>query len=237
VKEPLPKKIHETIHSRLVNGSIAPGSRLDYKSLARELGVSTTPVREAVAKLAREGFVDLIPRLGAVVRSLCRDTAQQLYEVREALECFAAAKAAERMSAHHLLALKKHHTVMIEVIARHNGERHLPGEQVNRFTHSDQEFHQTIFSGTRNPSLAIALGDSRIQLRIFISFARANDCERLSLACEQHEQILDALEGRDSARASAAMSAHIRQSLQLTLAHLDMIQDHGHPNPHGAAAN
>ncbi|RYD43013.1 MAG: GntR family transcriptional regulator, partial [Verrucomicrobiaceae bacterium] len=66
--QPLPKRVHLALRTQLLDGSLPPGSRLDYKQLALQLGVSTTPVREAVAQLATEGFVELIPRLGAVVR-------------------------------------------------------------------------------------------------------------------------------------------------------------------------
>ena len=95
------------------------------------------------------------------------------------------------------------------------------------------QFHQTILSGARNPSLARTLEESQTLLRIFIITCNGNDPLRLSLACEDHQQIIDALAAGDADGAHAAMSRHIRQSLQLTLDHLDTPQAN-EPSPHHA---
>ena len=65
----LPEKIYNHLRTKLLAGELPPGARLDYKKISTEMGVSTTPVREAMGKLASEGLVDLIPRAGAIVRA------------------------------------------------------------------------------------------------------------------------------------------------------------------------
>ena len=223
MKEPLPKKVHAALRTRLFEGTLPPGTRLDYKQLAQELGVSTTPVREAVTQLASEGFVELVPRLGAVVRSLNRTNAQELYEVREALECCAAEKASERMSLRQLDQLRENLAAMREG-AESLAKAHRPkleADSLRRFLDADLAFHQTILAGARNQTLTRTLKDSYIQNRIFLADRGSHDPYRIKVSCEQHGAILEALEKRDPAAAAKAMREHIRTSLQFTLDHLD----------------
>ncbi len=223
VKQPLPRRVHATLRSRLLDGTLLPGTRLDYKQLAQELGVSTTPVREAVTQLASEGFVDLVPRLGAVVRSLNQNTAVELYEVREAIETYAALKAAERLSSRHLELLKQQLATMRRVFEdfRQSGQTGLEAADLDVFLDADLAFHKTILLGARNPALARTVEESQVQSRIFFADRGIHEESRLSLACQQHGEILDALDRRDGVAASEAMRRHIRTSLQLTLDHLE----------------
>ncbi len=223
MKQPLPRRVHAALRSKLLDGTLPPGSRLDYKQLAIELGVSTTPVREAVTQLASEGFVELVPRLGAVVRSLNQNSAREFHEVREAVETFAALKAAERHSPRHLELLRKH----LDIMLRHyqdalgSGANNLDVPALHEFLDADLAFHKTILLGARNPALARTVEESHIQARIFFADRGIHDLVRLRLACEQHAAILAALEERDGPAASEAMRHHIRTSLQFTLDHLE----------------
>lgn len=220
---PLPRRVHAAVRTKLLDGTLPPGSRLDYKQLAAELGVSTTPVREAVTQLASEGFVELVPRLGAVVRSLNPTSAHEFYEVREAVETFAAMKAAERCSPRHLESLGLHLETMQqladETFAR--GEKCLRSEDVFTFLDADIAFHKTILSGARNVALARTVSESHIQSRIFYADRGVHDTVRLTRACQQHTEIRDALMKRDGHAAAEAMRIHIHTSLEFTLEHLE----------------
>ncbi len=223
MKEPLPKKVHTALRTRIYEGSLPPGTRLDYKQLALELGVSTTPVREAVTQLASEGFVELVPRLGAVVRSLNRTNAQELYEVREALECCATEKASERMSLRQLDQLREQLAAMregAESLAKAHKAK-LEADSLRRFLDADLAFHQTILAGARNQTLTRTLKNSYVQYRIFLADRGSHDPYRIAVSCDQHAAILEALEKRDAAAATKAMREHIRTSLQFTLDYLD----------------
>jgi DNA-binding GntR family transcriptional regulator len=223
MKVPLPKRVHADLRGRMFDGTLPPGTRLDYKQLARELGVSTTPVREAVAQLASEGIVDLVPRLGAVVRSLNPTAAQEFYEVREAVETFAALKAAERLSPRHLELLRQHLATMRRLYQEvlDAGANSLESPALHEFLDADLAFHRTILLGARNPALARTVEESHIQSRIFFADRGSHDVMRLNMACSQHAAILDALERRDGPVASEAMRTHIKTSLQFTLDHLE----------------
>ena len=90
----------------LTRGDLAPGTRLVNRSLAKELGISFTPLREAINQLASEGLVEYVPGGGAFVRRLDRHQLAQLYDLREALEPFAAAEAAKHITEHELEELR-----------------------------------------------------------------------------------------------------------------------------------
>ncbi len=211
------------MRSRLLDGSLPPGTRLDYKQLSVELGVSTTPVREAVTQLAAEGFVELIPRLGAVVRSLTRNSAMEFYEVREAVETFAAMKAAERLSERHLDQLRLHLGTMRRMFdeSAERGTQRLESADLFTFLDADIAFHKTILVAARNPALARTVEESHIQSRIFYADRGVHDAPRLQLACQQHAEILASLENHDGPAAAEAMRKHIQTSLEFTLEHLE----------------
>src|SRR5438105_1695997 len=89
----------ESIRRALVEGRFAPGARLREVALAQQLGISPTPVREALARLKQEGLIEFEPRRGAVVPHPGREDVLEVYELRELLEAFAARRAAEHRSA------------------------------------------------------------------------------------------------------------------------------------------
>ncbi|MES2921961.1 MAG: GntR family transcriptional regulator [Verrucomicrobiota bacterium] len=227
MKQPLPIRVHLALRKRLLDGSLPPGTRLDYKQLSVELGVSTTPVREAVTQLASEGFVELIPRLGAVVRSLTRNSALEFYEVREAVETFAAMKAAERLSERHLEQLRLHLATMQRLFddTTANGGNQLTDGDLIAFLDADIAFHKTILLAARNQALARTVEESHIQSRLFYADRGVHDTARLARACRQHAAIVDALEKHDGVAAAEAMRAHIRGSLEATLEHLEASLD------------
>ncbi|MEX1049381.1 MAG: GntR family transcriptional regulator [Akkermansiaceae bacterium] len=227
MKQSLPKRVHLALRARLFDGSLPPGARLDYKQLARELGVSVTPIREAVAQLASEGFIELIPRLGAIVRKLNRTSALEFYEVREAVETFAALKAAERHSPMHLEQLRRHLAVMQRISDNAPSCKTTALEKTGllSFLESDIAFHRTILLGSRNSALARTVVESQVQLQIFYAARGAHDGSRVALVCEQHQTILTAVEKRDGPAAAEAMRLHIRASLDFTLDHLESALD------------
>ncbi|RYD49959.1 MAG: GntR family transcriptional regulator [Verrucomicrobiaceae bacterium] len=223
MKQPLPRQVYTALRNRLLDGTLTPGSRLDYKQLAVELEVSTTPVREAVTQLASEGYVELVPRLGAIVRSLNQTSAKEYYEVREAVETFATLKAAERLSARHLELLNRHFDTMQALSEKLDAEggQFLDSADLFTFLDADISFHKAILLGARNSALARTVEESHIQSRIFYADRGVHDRKRISMACKQHREILDALEKRDGSAAAEAMRNHIQTSLSFTLEHLE----------------
>src|SRR5690606_21017471 len=97
-------RAYQYLRSRLIAGDFEPGTRLLYGPIGKEIGVSATPVREAAGRLANEGLVELVPQIGAVVRTMGRDELIEVYEVREIIEPGAAAIAARKANADQIAA-------------------------------------------------------------------------------------------------------------------------------------
>lgn len=219
----LPEKIYNHLRTKLLAGELPPGARLDYKKISTEMGVSTTPVREAMGKLASEGLVDLIPRAGAIVRKLGAQEAVQLYGVREAIETYAAAKAAEKISdarLSHLEGLLNKMRLLLDK-SFSKGSSLMTGEHLAEFLQSDLTFHMTIIEAAGNPRLTKLAGDSHIHSRIFGVERFGHNQELMEEADRTHRAIFEALKKRDAGKASELVSQHITRSLELTLTHID----------------
>ena len=146
------QKAYRHIRKKLLDGSVPPGSRLSYGTIGKEIGISATPVREAVGQLASEGFVELVPQLGAIVRELTREEAIELYELREAMESYAAARAAERISDRLLDELRSNLAKSAELVerVRSSGKDTASSAIAKKFHELDLSFHMTIIEASHN---------------------------------------------------------------------------------------
>src|SRR5690349_13215528 len=108
----LAQKAYEHLQEGVLSGRLRSGTVISEAALAKELGISRTPVGEAIRQLVREGLVEQVPRYGTIVRSIDRQELTDLYEMREALESFAAAKAAEHITEPMLNRLQQYVEVM-----------------------------------------------------------------------------------------------------------------------------
>ena len=219
----LPERIYNHLRTKLLAGEFPPGTRLDYKKISVEMGVSTTPVREAMGKLGSEGLVELVPRAGAIVRKLGAQEAVQLYGVREAIETYAAARAAEKISEARLQQLEGLLTKMRSLISKSFSATSsiMTGEHLSEFLQSDLAFHMTIIEAAGNPRLTKLAGDSHIHSRIFGVERFGHNQELMEEADQIHRLIFTALKQRDATQASQLIAQHIQRSLELTLSHID----------------
>jgi len=219
----LSEKTYHYLRRKLLAGELHPGSRLDYKKIAEELGISVTPVREAMGKLASEGLVELVPRAGAIVRKLGRQEAEELYGVREAIETYAAAKAAGKILNARLEQLEqllnKMHEIVSKAPAGSNGV--LTGDALAEFLEADLAFHMSVIEAAGNARLTKLAADGHILSRIFGTERFGHNRELLEEAEAQHRAIFDALKLRDPAMAGQTVAIHINRSLELTLLHLN----------------
>ncbi len=213
------ERAYRHIRRMLLEGDVAPGARLSYGSIGRDIGISATPVREAVGQLASEGLVELVPQLGAVVRRLTRQEAIELYETREALESYAAGKAALRISDLQLLELAANLKASKELAeAVRNAKRDTADrERADRFHSLDLSFHMTIIEASGNRRMVKTVGDSHILTRIFEANRHGFEVEILDTTLADHEAIYQALAERSAAKAGRAMAQHIINSLSQTL--------------------
>lgn len=182
------------------NGTLAPGARLRETELAERLGISRTPVREAIRQLETDGLVMHLPRQGATIRSLDHAEVVELYEMRAVLEGTAArlaARAASDVELAELAALNAE----LEVISVGS-----PAREVNRV------FHRTLIETARNRFLIKSMSALQRTLLILGASTLA-DPERARAAVAEHAAVLAALQKRDGAGAEAAMRAHVEAAL------------------------
>ncbi|MFT4546475.1 MAG: DNA-binding GntR family transcriptional regulator [Verrucomicrobiales bacterium] len=217
------QRAYSHIRRKLLDGSVAPGSRLSYGPIGKEIGVSATPVREAVGQLASEGFVELVPQLGAVVRELTREEAVELYELREALESYAAERVAKRISERQLADLDANLAKSAKLAARvaASGKGVATLAVAKQFHALDLAFHMSIIEASHNRRMLKVVGDSHILTRIFSADRHQFTSEILEATQAEHESIVGAIRSGKTAAARDAMRLHIRNSLDLTLNEAD----------------
>lgn len=195
------EEVFEIIRADIMSLRIPPDSRISIDHLARELGVSQTPIREALSMLEAMGLVTR-RRFAGYCSAPQLNTRQlnELFEVRLLLEPYAARRAAECMSAEQLDQIRE--------LARSME----PGDSrtsYDRFAVQDSQLHDLIAAASGNPLIQDALGRLHTHLHIFR--LRFHD-EVTTEACAEHAVLIDALSRRDGAAAEAAMRRHIEKS-------------------------
>ena len=215
----LSRSVYEKIRADIFEFRLLPGARFSENEIAAQAHVSRTPVREALFRLQREGYLDVHPKSGWSVRELDFDALDHLYDVRVILESEAVRKLCAGDARAALAGLS---TIWL-VPPR---KRLSDGARVARL---DEEFHGTLVAAAGNPELArIHQGiTERIRIVRRLDFTHP---ERIIYTYLEHGQILRALLAREAARATALLRAHIASSKaevrkisvhRLRLAHLD----------------
>ena len=194
----------QTAYRRLLdeirNGALTPGARLREIELAERMGISRTPVREAIRQLEADGLVAHLPRQGATIRSLDHAEMVELYEMRAVLEGTAARLAARAAS----------DIELAELVALNDDLAQAPAgtqaREINRI------FHRTLIEAARNRFLIKAMSALQKTLLILGPTTLA-DPARAEAAVAEHSAVLKALLARDGAQAEAVMRAHVEGAL------------------------
>ncbi|OYP36757.1 GntR family transcriptional regulator [Rhodopirellula sp. MGV] len=210
---------YQHLRDRLIAGEFAPGSRIRYGPIGRELGISATPVREAIGLLANEGFVELVPQLGAVVRSIGAEELVELYEVREAIEPYAASKAAIRSTPTQQQTIARTLKRMRDIAAKVK-RRKKPLANVDEcleFEKADLAFHMLVINSGGNQMMVRLSENSNTLTRVFATPRHGYDDAIMAATCDDHQRVLDAIIAGDSDEAAKAMQRHIRAGLEITL--------------------
>ena len=196
---PLRDVVFNTLRQAIITGEFAPGERLMEIALANRLGVSRTPVREAIRKLELEGLVVMIPRKGAEVAKITEKDLRDVLEVRSSLEELAAELATERMNEEIKEKLEK---------ALDDFKKAIDSEDNAAIADSDVEFHDIIFEATGNARLIQIISNLREQMyRYRLEYIKDEDKRQILLV--EHDNILNALRQRHMEEAKEAMREHI----------------------------
>ena len=197
---PLRDVVFNTLRQAILKGELKPGEGLMEIQLANKLGVSRTPVREAIRKLELEGLVLMIPRKGAEVAEITRQDMEDVLEVRTALEELAVKDACDHITDAQLSELKKASNEFKKAL--------LEGKDLVTCADADMHFHDVILSATNNRRLIQMLNNLSEQMyRYRMEYLKDERTHKTLI--EEHDAIRRALKKHDKVKAGAAIRVHI----------------------------
>jgi DNA-binding GntR family transcriptional regulator len=202
-RKPLHEEAVDQLRTLIIQGRLAPGSRLNERLLCEQLHISRTPLREAIKLLATEGLVALLPNRGAQVAPLEPGRLAETIEVMAALEGLAGELACRHATAQSIAEIRALHEEMVAMHAR--------GDLASYFRYN-QAIHLKIVEASGNATLGNAyrqLNANVLRARYMANLSR----ERWDEAVREHEQILAALEARDVARLTRLLRDHLAHKL------------------------
>ncbi len=209
--QPLREVVCETLRDAIKNGILKPGERLMEIQVAEELGVSRTPVREAIRKLELEGYVIMMPRRGTYVANLSIRDVNEVFEIRTMLESLACGLAAERITEEELERLQR----LLVVINDYFEQGHM-----DKIVEADMEFHDILYTASRNTRLVGIINNLREQLTRFRSMSMAYP-GRMAATLNEHKSIVEAISQGDVMEAQRAAANHMEQAEKTLLTAMD----------------
>jgi DNA-binding GntR family transcriptional regulator len=199
--QPLRELVFDALREAIIQGRLKPGERLMEIQLAEELGVSRTPVREAIRKLELEGFLVMIPRKGAYVAGISVKDIVNIFEVRAALESLAAGLAAERITEEELEQLERALVYISEASANN----------LSAVVQTDISFHELIYKASRNQRLVQIVTHLQEQIQRFRTASLAQP-GRTRTVIEEHRKIVEAISERNVELARTLAREHIENA-------------------------
>ena len=198
---PAPAAYDQLFHA-IETGELRPGDRLLEVELAKQFGVSRTPIREAMRRLEADGVVEHKPRTGAVVRTLGQQEIVELYEMRTVLETTAASMAAKHAAAAEIRTLESLNTDMAAA-----------ADDASKVAIINRKFHRCILDAARNQFLSHS-HHALSHALILLGKTTLETQSRVATVVEQHNDIIAALGAADPEAAAHAMRLHMEMSLE-----------------------
>ena len=196
---PLRDVVFNTLREAILKGELQPGERLMELQLASKLGVSRTPIREAIRMLEQEGLAVTMPRKGAEVARMTLKDMEDVLEVREALDELAARIACAKINDGQLENLKS---------IRDEFKKSLDSGDVKKIAEEDVRFHDAIYEATDNAKLIALTNNIREQMyRYRVEYLK--DQNNYPILIAEHDAIVNALEQRDKEMVTAEMHTHV----------------------------
>ena len=197
---PLRDEVFNTLREKILKGVYKPGERLMEIHLADQLGVSRTPIREAIRMLELEGLVKMVPRKGAQVAKISKEDLQDVLEVRKALDTLSVKLACERITEDEIKLLNNE---------ERDFEKALASKDVRDIAEADVAFHDVIHSATKNGRLKSMISNlaERIYRYRFEYIKQQSDGGKTLML--EHREIMRCIEGRDVESAVKATEIHI----------------------------
>jgi len=202
----LNERVYLYVRDRILTNVYKPGDQISYEQLIQELGVSRTPLRDAINRLTQDGLIEVKPRSGSYVYMPNAQDIGELYDVRKALECQAIEAAVPRMPPEELQGLLREAEIADEAIKQGN---------VQRFFEADRRFHRTIIERSGNRLLAGMMETLELKIQWFGVIITKFD--RPQQANDSHKRIMRAMERGDAASARRLMEEHIEEIKRYTI--------------------
>ncbi len=203
---PLRDEVFITLRKAILNGDLVPGQRLMEIALSEKLGVSRTPVREAIKRLEAEGLVIIIQRKGAEVAGISGSQLRDVLEVRLALEELAGELACMRITDSDIAKLKSINKNFIKMI----GDPDTPASEIAK---SDVDFHSVIYNATGNKRLIQMVNDFSQQMYRY-RLEHIKELEDKSVLGAEHNEIIEAVSSKDVVWTRDAIRSHINKQEQ-----------------------
>ncbi len=197
--------VFDILRENIVGRGFRPGDRLDVRALADQLGVSATPVKDAINRLAAEGLVEIRPRSGTFVAELAPDAVAETFEIRRALECLAAERVVTQLTPDLLARFQDVVDAMDRPVSTERDRTEHERKNV--------ELHTLLVEASGNRRLTELYRSLNAHLTIArIHSRRRPDDDRLEQERREHRAILEALATRDAAALVSALDRHIRRA-------------------------
>ena len=209
---------HEAVYTELekaiISGKIVPGQKLVAEDIARQMGVSRIPVREAMGRLEARGFIMIKPKVGSVVNELSRENLKEILNLRLMLECEAAQKAVSQVKIETLNKLQKAHIIYA---------RARQGDDAEELLRSNREFHLLVYHDAKSPLLLELINQlwGRVSPYYHMMF-RQSLTQNPTIGVNYHEHILDAMQKRDAQQVRHWLKVDLINSTEFVLKLFDL---------------
>lgn len=204
---PLREIVYEELKLQILTGKIVPGTRMMEVELAEDMGVSRTPIREAIRKLEKEGLVTIEPRRGAYASQISTDDMIEILEVRQNMEGLAACMAAARMKPEQLKLIEEAEEAYNIAVEK--------GSTADMIFY-DSKFHKLIVEASNNKTL-LQLIEPLQEMALRFRYLYYDDFKRAENMPHEHQIIIDAIAKGDAEAAKEAADTHIRKLKELVI--------------------
>jgi DNA-binding GntR family transcriptional regulator len=210
-RKPLGHHVFENLKQAIVRGDFSPGNRLVESRIAEAMGISRTPVREAIHKLEREGLIRKLPRGGFSVSNLTREEIEETFGIRSVLESYAARLAALKHQQEELVPLEE----KVEEF-----QYFLNRGEMEALLKINTEFHGLLYAMSRSPKLIKMINDLQDQIYRFRRIILKVET-MAKMSNDDHRQMLSAMKKRDADRVETLVRQHILRGQNIVLRELE----------------